>query len=208
MADCPRFASTVRQECALLPYTPESRNDLDIVAIHQGQSAFSIEPNQLLHVVRIDPPVVSIWLPGWSGVVPEFLLLNPDNGLGEEIDPAHVIPVGVTDHHVGNLFGLDSSQPHSFVGWQIVFDRKLLKPAVAMKAAIEKNIAAGAADQPHDGDGIDLFILGGTHDKVRDGIAGRVSKEYRLDGVFRIGGRGHQGAKQRRKQESLDNGSS
>ena len=111
----------------------------------------------------------------------------------------------MADHYVGNLFGLDSSQPHSFVRWQVVFDGKLLEPAVTMKAAIEKNIAAGPADQPHDGDGIDLFILGRTHDKVRDGVAGRISKKYRLDGVFRIGGRGQQGAKQRRKQESIHN---
>ena len=74
-----------------------------------------------------------------------------------------------------------------------------------MKTTVEENIAAAATDQPHDGDGIDLFILGGTHDEVRDGIAGRVGKEYRLDGVFRIGGRGEQGEKQRRKQESLHN---
>jgi hypothetical protein len=152
--------------------------------------------------------VVSAWLPGWSGIVSEFVLLNPDDRLGEKIDPAHVIPMGVTDHHVGDLLRADSSQPHSFVGWHVVFDGKLLEPAVAMKTAIEKNIAAGAADQPHDGDGIDRLILGGTHDKVRDGIAWRVGKEYRLDGVFGIGGRGEQSAKKRRKQESLHSRSS
>jgi hypothetical protein len=34
---------------------PNPGKDLNIVAVHKAQTAFGIQPNQLLYVVRIDP---------------------------------------------------------------------------------------------------------------------------------------------------------
>jgi len=60
--------------------------------------------------------VIAAGLPGIAGVVAKFILLDPDGCVREEVDAAHVIPVGVADDDVGDLVGLDPGEFHGVVG--------------------------------------------------------------------------------------------
>ena len=59
-------------------------------------------------------------LPGVSGVIGELLLLDPNGGFREEVDAAHVVPMGMADDDVGHVFGLDAGELHGFVRAQVV----------------------------------------------------------------------------------------
>src|SRR5262249_1892755 len=116
----------------------------------------------------VDASVLSAGLPRVAGVVGELLLLDPHGRLRKEVDAAHVVPVRVADHDVGHVFGLDARRLHGFVRAQVVVGRKLLQPVLAVKSAVEEDVAAAAADQPHDHRDVDLLVLRSTHDKTRD----------------------------------------
>src|SRR5579863_6575164 len=101
-------------------------------------------------------------LPGFSGVIAKFLLLYPHVGLGEKIDSSHVVPVGMTDHHIGDVLGFHTRKAHGLVGPQVILDGPFLEPALPMKAAVEENISPTAADEPKDVNGVDFLVLGCT----------------------------------------------
>ena len=124
-------------------------------------------------------------LPSFAGVVAELFLLNPDGRASKQVDAAQVIPMGMTDDHVGDFFGLNSGEAHGLVGAQVVHDRPEFKPAVAVKSGVEQDIAAAASDQPDSVDAVDFFVFGGAHHHVRYGIPGRIGEADGLDGIFR-----------------------
>jgi hypothetical protein len=159
----------------------------------------------LLNVIGIYPAMVPARLPRRAGVVAEFFLLNPHDGLGEEIDSAHVVPVRVADDNVRDFFRVHSSKFHGLAGPEVVLDGPFFKPALAVKAAVEKDIASAAADQPKGVDGVDFFVLGSTHDHVRDGIARRVGEAYGLNGVVGRRRRSKQDRERSGEQKSIHN---
>lgn len=131
------------------------------------------------------PPVLPSRLPGFAGVVAELVLLNPDGRASKQVDAAQVIPMGMTDDHVGDFFGLNPREAHGLVGAQVVCDRPEFKPAVAMKSGVEQDIAAAASDQPDGVDVVDFFVFGGAHHHLRYRISGRIGEADGLDGILR-----------------------
>src|SRR5262249_39933791 len=65
-------------------------------------------------------------------------------------------------------------------------DGPLLEPARAVEAAVEKDVAPSAADEPHRVYGVDRLVLRGAHDHLRGLVPQRVRQTDGLDGV--VGG--------------------
>src|SRR5215472_777173 len=103
------------------------------------QAPLGIELDQLLHVFGVDSPVVAGGLPGVAGVIPVFLFLDPDHGLRKKIDAADVVPMGVADDDVGDLFGLDARKLYGLIRAKVFRGRKILEKSVAMIAAVKKD---------------------------------------------------------------------
>src|SRR5580693_9456718 len=108
--------------------------------------------------------MVPTGLPCILRVIAQFVPLNPRSGLGEKIDSAHVVPMGVADHHVGNLLGFNARQANGLIGAQVILDRPFLEPALPVKTTVEENISPASADQPQSVNGIYFFALGRTDD--------------------------------------------
>src|SRR5215475_14230569 len=92
------------------------RKYFDIVAVDEMQAALGIQLHELAHILRVDAAMMAAGLPRISRVISELLLLNPDRCFREKVNAAHVVPMSVADDDVGDLFGLDAGQLHSFVG--------------------------------------------------------------------------------------------
>jgi hypothetical protein len=141
----------------------DAGKNLHVIATDKTHSTFRIQTNKRLNVVRIDAAMLAACLPGLAGVITKLFFLNPDDGLGKQIDAAHVIPMGMTHDDVSDFLGLNTGQFHGFVGTNIIQDGPFLKPAWAVKSAVEKNIVPSAADQLHRIDGVELLVFRSTY---------------------------------------------
>src|SRR5579863_7011017 len=103
---------------------------------------------QFLYVVRLDSSVISAGLPRVTRVIMELLLLDPDCRLRKQIDAAHVIPMRMAHHDVGDFFRLHAGEFRSFVRAQIILDRPEFEPSLAMETAVEEDVVAATANQP------------------------------------------------------------
>jgi hypothetical protein len=166
----------------------DAGEDLHVVAVDEAQAAFGVALHEGLDVFGVDASVLSARLPGVAGVIGELLLLDPDRRLREEVDPAHVIPMGVADDDVGDVFGLDAGELHGFVGAQVVGGRKLLEPGLTVKAGVEQDVAASAADQPDDHSDVDLLVLRRAHHQGRRWKARDRSVANGFNGVIGLPG--------------------
>src|ERR1700722_3755477 len=110
------------------------------------QSALGVDTHELFDILGIDASVIAAGLPGFTGVVAKFFLLNPHVSFRKKIDAAQMIPVGVADDYVRNFFGLDSRELDGFVGAKVLGGGKIFQESIAVIAAVEKNVVAAAAD--------------------------------------------------------------
>src|SRR5215469_15130033 len=92
-----------------------TRKNFHIVAVDEAHAALSVQLHEFLNVLRIDPTVVSAFLPRRAGVVAVFLFLNPDRRFGKKIDAAEMVPVRVADDDVTDFVWLDAREFHGFV---------------------------------------------------------------------------------------------
>src|SRR5215468_7872877 len=122
------------------------RKYFDVVAVDEMQAALGIQLHELAHILWINAAMMAAGLPRVSRVISELLLLNPDRCFWEKINTAHVVPMGVADDDVGDLFGLDAGQLHCFVGSNVVCRWKRFEESIVVKAAVKEDVAAAAAD--------------------------------------------------------------
>ena len=96
------------------------RKEFDVIAVHEAQPPCGVEPDEFLDVFRVDAAVIAAGLPSVARVIAKLLLLNPDCGFGKKIDATHVIPVGMADDDVRDVFRLNPSEFYGFVGANVV----------------------------------------------------------------------------------------
>src|SRR5580692_11570924 len=109
------------------------------------QSALGVDAHKLFDIFGIDASVIAAGLPGITGVVTKFFLLNPHVSFRKKVDAAQMVPVGVTDNHVRNFFGLNSRELDGFVRANVLGGGKIFEESIAVIAAVEKNVVAAAA---------------------------------------------------------------
>src|SRR5215468_6403689 len=118
------------------------RKYFDVVAVDQVQAALGIQLHELAHILGINAAMMTAGLPRVSRVISELLLLNPNRCFREEVNAAHVVPMGVADDDVGDLFGLETGQLHRFIGANVLCRRKVLEESIPMIAAVKEDVAA------------------------------------------------------------------
>jgi len=88
----------------------DAGKNLDVIADDKPDATFGIQSDKGLNIFRIDAAMIAASLPGLAGVIAELFLLNPYDGVGKQIDAAHMVPMRVTHDDVGDLLGLDTGQ--------------------------------------------------------------------------------------------------
>src|SRR5262249_33382858 len=82
---------------------PDAVDYFAIIAINQVHFLFRIEFYQCQYVININSTVTATGLPGCASVVTVLVLVNPDFGVGKQIDAISVVPVQMRNNDVGNL---------------------------------------------------------------------------------------------------------
>src|SRR5579871_4698083 len=147
-------------------------------------ATLSIQLQQVLDVFRIDAPVIAIRLPRVHRVVAILIALNPDRSFGKKVNATDVVPVRMADHDVCNLFRPHSGGSESLIGLQIIAHRELAEVIGPMKAAVEENSAAAAANQPEDHCDIDSLALRRTNYEFRKLHIRRGAVANRIDRIL------------------------
>lgn len=91
--------------------------------------------------------------------------------------------MGMANHDVRDLFRLHPGKFHRFVGANVFSCSEFLRESIAVVAAVEENVAAVAADQPHN-HGQLHFLVRSAHNEIGGVVLSR-SIANRLDGIFR-----------------------
>jgi hypothetical protein len=107
-------------------------------------------------------------LPGLAGIILQLVFLDPDFRFRKQIEAVGVIPMNVADDHVGDVLGL---QTYLFQGLGRLDEIRWMPTAdefVAIESAIEKNVFAGAFDQPDVHGDVHFAIFIGARDEAGD----------------------------------------
>jgi hypothetical protein len=112
----------------------------------------------------------------------------------------------MADHDICDVFRFHAGLLYGFVGPQVILDGPLLEPALPVKAAVEKNIAAAAANQPDDKVDVDFLVFGAIDHQGADRNPGRNAVAYGLDGILDRCVHAHQRQGKCREHESIQHG--
>lgn len=97
-----------------------SGKDFYVVAVNEAHAVLGVEFHKFLNVCRINAAVIAAGLSRVARVVAVLLLLDPHRRLGEKVDAAQMVPVGMADDDVSDFVGLDARKVYGFIGANIV----------------------------------------------------------------------------------------
>src|SRR6185503_1894626 len=112
---------------------PDAVDCFLVITLDQAYAALGVRLDQLHNIFAVNSSVRAAGLPRFSGIVCVLVLLDPDASLREQVHAAGVVPMHMSDDHIGDVLRLEA-QPGDCLGW---FDEVSHLPLLKQLVAIE-----------------------------------------------------------------------